>query len=175
MQLTFNFTPKINQISDVVNGLPHSEKVYIEIALAFNKNMNDIVEEKYKGRRQGVGIIIDILPFFCHDWIQMYPLLLTNQILKVIVKLKMLSMLKSYIKLKQFLKRLFILLTVFLLLHNDGDRTPKHKVMLKVTEEKLLNLIVKYNGDRPRSEWISNQVGTSISMEGILWQRPWSI
>jgi hypothetical protein len=39
MQLTFNFTPKINQISDVVNGLPHSEKVYIEIALAFNKNM----------------------------------------------------------------------------------------------------------------------------------------
>ncbi|WJX10753.1 diphosphoinositol-pentakisphosphate 1-kinase [Trifolium repens] len=161
MQLTFNFTPKINQISDVVNGLPHSEKVYIEIALAFNKNMNDIVEEKYKGRRQGVGIIIDILPFFCHDWIQMYPLLLTNQILKVIVKLKMLSMLKSYIKLKQFLK--------------SGDRTPKHKVMLKVTEEKLLNLIVKYNGDRPRSEWISNQVGTSISMEGILWQRPWSI
>ncbi|WJX42001.1 diphosphoinositol-pentakisphosphate 1-kinase [Trifolium repens] len=57
----------------------------------------------------------------------------------------------------------------------SGDRTPKQKVKLKVTEEKLLNLIVKYNGDRPRSEWISNQVGTSISMEGILWQRLWSI
>ncbi|KAK2360803.1 inositol hexakisphosphate and diphosphoinositol-pentakisphosphate kinase VIP2 [Trifolium repens] len=54
---------------------------------------------------------------------------------------------------------------------DPGDRTPKQKVKLKVTEEKLLNLIVKYNGDRPRSEWISNQVGTSISMEGILWQR----
>ncbi|KAK2457104.1 inositol hexakisphosphate and diphosphoinositol-pentakisphosphate kinase VIP2 [Trifolium repens] len=58
---------------------------------------------------------------------------------------------------------------------DPGDRTPKQKVKLKVTEEKLLNLIVKYNGDRPRSEWISNQVGTSISMEGILWQRLWSI
>ncbi|WJX91187.1 diphosphoinositol-pentakisphosphate 1-kinase [Trifolium repens] len=33
-----------------------------------------------------------------------------------------------------------------------GDRTPKQKVKLKVTEEKLLNLIVKYYGDRPRSE-----------------------
>ncbi|WJX66235.1 diphosphoinositol-pentakisphosphate 1-kinase [Trifolium repens] len=31
-------------------------------------------------------------------------------------------------------------------------KTPKQKVKLKVTEEKLLNLIVKYNGDRPRSE-----------------------
>ncbi|WJX89349.1 diphosphoinositol-pentakisphosphate 1-kinase [Trifolium repens] len=35
-----------------------------------------------------------------------------------------------------------------------GDRTPKQKVKLKVTEEKLLNLIVKYNGDRPRSEFV---------------------
>ncbi|GMJ04053.1 hypothetical protein HRI_004074500 [Hibiscus trionum] len=34
----------------------------------------------------------------------------------------------------------------------DGDRTPKQKVKLKVTEEKLLNLMLKYNGGRPRSE-----------------------
>lgn len=34
----------------------------------------------------------------------------------------------------------------------SGDRTPKQKVKLKVTEEKLLNLMLKYNGGRPRSE-----------------------
>ncbi|WJX13616.1 diphosphoinositol-pentakisphosphate 1-kinase [Trifolium repens] len=156
----------LNLIVKYNGGRPRSETklksvVQLQDLLDATRMLNDIGEEKYKGRRQGVGIIIDILPFFCHDWIQMYPLLLTNQILKVIVKLKMLSMLKSYVKLKQFLK--------------SGDRTPKQKVKLKVTEEKLLNLIVKYNGDRPRSEWISNQVGTSISMEGILWQRLWSI
>ncbi|XP_047149877.1 inositol hexakisphosphate and diphosphoinositol-pentakisphosphate kinase VIP1-like isoform X4 [Vigna umbellata] len=33
-----------------------------------------------------------------------------------------------------------------------GDRTPKQKVKLKVTEEKLLNLMLKYNGGRPKSE-----------------------
>ncbi|KAL0377505.1 UNVERIFIED_CONTAM: Inositol hexakisphosphate and diphosphoinositol-pentakisphosphate kinase VIP2 [Sesamum radiatum] len=33
-----------------------------------------------------------------------------------------------------------------------GDRTPKQKVKLKVTEEKLLNLMLKYNGGRPRAE-----------------------
>ncbi|XP_019155138.1 PREDICTED: inositol hexakisphosphate and diphosphoinositol-pentakisphosphate kinase 2-like [Ipomoea nil] len=33
-----------------------------------------------------------------------------------------------------------------------GDRTPKQKVKLKVTEEKLLNLMLKYNGGRPRFE-----------------------
>ncbi|KAK2417895.1 inositol hexakisphosphate and diphosphoinositol-pentakisphosphate kinase VIP2 [Trifolium repens] len=38
------------------------------------------------------------------------------------------------------------------LLDSIGDRTPKQKVKLKVAEEKLLNLIVKYNGGRPRSE-----------------------
>lgn len=41
---------------------------------------------------------------------------------------------------------------------DSGDRTPKQKVKLKVTEEKLLNLMLKYNGGRPRSEvipWIS--------------------
>lgn len=36
----------------------------------------------------------------------------------------------------------------------SGDRTPKQKVKLKVTEEKLLNLMLKYNGGRPRSEAI---------------------
>lgn len=34
----------------------------------------------------------------------------------------------------------------------SGDRTPKQKVKLKVTEEKLLNLMLKYNGGRPRAE-----------------------
>lgn len=37
---------------------------------------------------------------------------------------------------------------------DSGDRTPKQKVKLKVTEEKLLNLMLKYNGGRPRSEVI---------------------
>jgi len=34
----------------------------------------------------------------------------------------------------------------------SGDRTPKQKVKLKVTEEKLLNLMLKYNGGKPRTE-----------------------
>lgn len=34
----------------------------------------------------------------------------------------------------------------------SGDRTPKQKVKLKVTEEKLLNLMLKYNGGRARAE-----------------------
>lgn len=34
----------------------------------------------------------------------------------------------------------------------SGDRTPKQKVKLKVTEEKLLNLMLKYNGGKPRAE-----------------------
>lgn len=38
----------------------------------------------------------------------------------------------------------------------SGDRTPKQKVKLKVTEEKLLNLMLKYNGGRPRSEVINS-------------------
>nr|VDD03293.1 unnamed protein product [Brassica rapa] len=33
-----------------------------------------------------------------------------------------------------------------------GDRTPKQKVNLNVTEEKLLNLMLKYNGEKPRAE-----------------------
>ncbi|KAL3676691.1 hypothetical protein R1sor_026639 [Riccia sorocarpa] len=33
-----------------------------------------------------------------------------------------------------------------------GDRTPKQKVKMKVTHERLLNLMLKYNGGRPRAE-----------------------
>ncbi|CAN7099662.1 unnamed protein product [Brassica rapa subsp. narinosa] len=33
-----------------------------------------------------------------------------------------------------------------------GDRTLKQKVKLNVTEEKLLNLMLKYNGGKPRAE-----------------------
>jgi Histidine phosphatase superfamily (branch 2) len=40
----------------------------------------------------------------------------------------------------------------FLLSLNSGDRTPKQKVKLKVKEEKLLNLMLKYNGGKPRAE-----------------------
>jgi hypothetical protein len=34
----------------------------------------------------------------------------------------------------------------------SGDRTPKQKVKLKVTEEKLLKLLLKYNGGNAHSE-----------------------
>ncbi|KAH0938744.1 hypothetical protein HID58_006205, partial [Brassica napus] len=33
-----------------------------------------------------------------------------------------------------------------------GDRTPKQKVKLNFTEDKLLNLMLKYNGGKPRAE-----------------------
>ncbi|CAN7092144.1 unnamed protein product, partial [Brassica rapa subsp. narinosa] len=33
-----------------------------------------------------------------------------------------------------------------------GDQTPKQKMKLNVTEEKLLNLMLKYNGGKPRAE-----------------------
>jgi inositol hexakisphosphate/diphosphoinositol-pentakisphosphate kinase len=33
-----------------------------------------------------------------------------------------------------------------------GDRTPKAKLKMKVTQDKLLNLMMKYNGGRPRAE-----------------------
>jgi Histidine phosphatase superfamily (branch 2) len=47
---------------------------------------------------------------------------------------------------------LYLTLHFFLLSLNSGDRTPKQKVKLKVTEEKLLNLMLKYNGGKPRAE-----------------------
>ena len=34
----------------------------------------------------------------------------------------------------------------------SGDRTPKQKVKLKVSQERLLALMLKYNGGRPRAE-----------------------
>ncbi|CAK8533547.1 unnamed protein product [Lathyrus sativus] len=46
-----------------------------------------------------------------------------------------------------------------------GDRTPKQKVKLKVTEEKLLNLIMKYNGGRPRSE---TKLKTAVQLQDLL-------
>ncbi|KAG5410459.1 hypothetical protein IGI04_006778, partial [Brassica rapa subsp. trilocularis] len=36
-----------------------------------------------------------------------------------------------------------------------GDRTPKQKVKLNFTEDKLLNLMLKYNGGKPRAEYYS--------------------
>lgn len=39
----------------------------------------------------------------------------------------------------------------------SGDRTPKQKVKLKVTEEKLLKLMLKYNGGKAHAEvWQSS-------------------
>ncbi|KAF9606267.1 hypothetical protein IFM89_024088 [Coptis chinensis] len=46
-----------------------------------------------------------------------------------------------------------------------GDRTPKQKVKLKVTEEKLLNLLLKYNGERPRSE---TKLKSAIQLQDLL-------
>jgi hypothetical protein len=36
--------------------------------------------------------------------------------------------------------------------YSSGDRTPKQKVKMKVTQDRLLNLMLKYNGGRPRAE-----------------------
>ncbi|XP_035547617.1 inositol hexakisphosphate and diphosphoinositol-pentakisphosphate kinase VIP2-like isoform X1 [Juglans regia] len=46
-----------------------------------------------------------------------------------------------------------------------GDRTPKQKVKLKVTEEKLLSLMLKYNGGRPRSE---TKLKSAIQLQDLL-------
>ncbi|KAJ6421726.1 hypothetical protein OIU84_029001 [Salix udensis] len=46
-----------------------------------------------------------------------------------------------------------------------GDRTPKQKVKLKVTEEKLLNLMLKYNGGRPRSE---TKLKSAVELQDLL-------
>ncbi|KAJ1386897.1 Histidine phosphatase superfamily, clade-2 [Sesbania bispinosa] len=46
-----------------------------------------------------------------------------------------------------------------------GDRTPKQKVKLKVTEEKLLDLMLKYNGGRPRSE---TKLKSAIQLQDLL-------
>ncbi|XP_027923060.1 inositol hexakisphosphate and diphosphoinositol-pentakisphosphate kinase VIP2-like isoform X3 [Vigna unguiculata] len=46
-----------------------------------------------------------------------------------------------------------------------GDRTPKQKVKLKVTEEKLLNLMLKYNGGRPKSE---TKLKSAVELQDLL-------
>ncbi|GAB2217853.1 hypothetical protein Droror1_Dr00001065 [Drosera rotundifolia] len=46
-----------------------------------------------------------------------------------------------------------------------GDRTPKQKVKLRVTEEKLLDLMLKYNGGRPRAE---TKLKTAIQLQDLL-------
>ncbi|XP_051117373.1 inositol hexakisphosphate and diphosphoinositol-pentakisphosphate kinase VIP2-like isoform X3 [Andrographis paniculata] len=46
-----------------------------------------------------------------------------------------------------------------------GDRTPKQKVKLKVTEEKLLNLMLKYNGGRPRTE---TKLKSAVQLQDLL-------
>ncbi|KAF1879319.1 hypothetical protein Lal_00005785 [Lupinus albus] len=46
-----------------------------------------------------------------------------------------------------------------------GDRTPKQKVKLLVTEENLLNLMLKYNGGRPRSE---TKLKSAVQLQDLL-------
>ncbi|KAE9590382.1 hypothetical protein Lal_00028141 [Lupinus albus] len=46
-----------------------------------------------------------------------------------------------------------------------GDRTPKQKVKLMVTEEKLLKLMLKYNGGRPRSE---TKLKSAVQLQDLL-------
>ncbi|XP_042025102.1 inositol hexakisphosphate and diphosphoinositol-pentakisphosphate kinase VIP2-like isoform X2 [Salvia splendens] len=46
-----------------------------------------------------------------------------------------------------------------------GDRTPKQKVKLRVTEEKLLNLMLKYNGGKPRAE---TKLKSAIQLQDLL-------
>ncbi|KVH96841.1 Histidine phosphatase superfamily, clade-2 [Cynara cardunculus var. scolymus] len=46
-----------------------------------------------------------------------------------------------------------------------GDRTPKQKVKLKVTEEKLLNIMLKYNGGQPRAE---TKLKSAVQLQDLL-------
>ncbi|WOL08862.1 inositol hexakisphosphate and diphosphoinositol-pentakisphosphate kinase 2-like [Canna indica] len=46
-----------------------------------------------------------------------------------------------------------------------GDRTPKQKVKLKVTEEKLLNLMLKYNGGNTKSE---TKLKSAVQLQDLL-------
>ncbi|KAK9665449.1 hypothetical protein RND81_14G112700 [Saponaria officinalis] len=46
-----------------------------------------------------------------------------------------------------------------------GDRTPKQKVKLRVKEEKLLNLMLKYNGGRPRAE---TKLKSAVQLQDLL-------
>ncbi|KAG5393363.1 hypothetical protein IGI04_023326, partial [Brassica rapa subsp. trilocularis] len=46
-----------------------------------------------------------------------------------------------------------------------GDRTLKQKVKLNVTEEKLLNLMLKYNGGKPRAE---TKLKSAVQLQDLL-------
>ncbi|KAI4387776.1 hypothetical protein MLD38_000179 [Melastoma candidum] len=46
-----------------------------------------------------------------------------------------------------------------------GDRTPKQKVKLKVTEENLLELMLKYNGGKPRCE---TKLKSAVQLQDLL-------
>uniref|UniRef100_M4C9X9 Inositol hexakisphosphate and diphosphoinositol-pentakisphosphate kinase n=1 Tax=Brassica campestris TaxID=3711 RepID=M4C9X9_BRACM len=46
-----------------------------------------------------------------------------------------------------------------------GDRTPKQKVKLNITEEKLLNLMLKYNGGKPRAE---TKLKSAVQLQDLL-------
>ncbi|WZY69360.1 hypothetical protein YC2023_001600 [Brassica napus] len=46
-----------------------------------------------------------------------------------------------------------------------GDRTPKQMVKLNVTEEKLLNLMLKYNGGKPRAE---TKLKSAVELQDLL-------
>ncbi|CAN7106096.1 unnamed protein product [Brassica rapa subsp. narinosa] len=52
-----------------------------------------------------------------------------------------------------------------LLFDSIGDRTPKQKVKLNVTEEKLLNLMLKYNGGKPRAE---TKLKSAVQLQDLL-------
>ncbi|CAN6860386.1 unnamed protein product [Brassica oleracea] len=49
-----------------------------------------------------------------------------------------------------------------------GDRIPKHKVKLNVTEEKLLNLMLKYNGGKPRAEVREAPAFLAVQLQDLL-------
>nr|VDC74939.1 unnamed protein product [Brassica rapa] len=49
-----------------------------------------------------------------------------------------------------------------------GDRTPKQKVKLNVTEEKLLNLMLKYNGGKPRAEVREAPTFLAVQLQDLL-------
>ncbi|KAG5399749.1 hypothetical protein IGI04_014356 [Brassica rapa subsp. trilocularis] len=49
-----------------------------------------------------------------------------------------------------------------------GDRTPKQKVKLNVTEEKLLNLMLKYNSGNPRAEVREAPAFLAVQLQDLL-------
>lgn len=57
---------------------------------------------------------------------------------------------------------MFVFLYIVVFSLGSGDRTPKQKVKLRVTEEKLLNLMLKYNGGKPRTEVL-------LCLLGVIW------